>query len=174
MAAGFMTVQQVSDLLGLDRSRIQSAAREGRLAATRDGQTWRILIDSDGLLAYRADRVKPEWRHERVRHVGTLATPWPAQIASRLSEDALTAAATPRERELLALLERERRDREFDRMAAHARAEDVELEVARLRAQLEDERRRRELAIREQLLSLAALIPPGEPAETQRLGMPAR
>ena len=174
MSAEFLTVQQAADLLGLDRARIQAAAREGRLAAVRDGQTWRILLDADERLVYRAERVKPEWRHDKVRHVGTLATPWPDEIAARVSQDALTAATTPRERELLTLLEKERLAREFDRMAAHSRTEDVELEVTRLRAQLEDERRRRELAMREHLLTLAALIPPAEPAEWQRLGLPAR
>lgn len=166
-----MTVQQASALLGLDRARIQAAAREGRLAAVREGQTWRILLDADGHLVYRAERLKPEWRHDRVRHIGTLGTPWPDEIAAQVSEDALSAATTPRERELLALLEKERRDREFDRMASHSRVEDAQLEVVRLRAQLEDERRRRELAMREQLLAMAAMVPPAQPAELERLGM---
>lgn len=174
MSAGSLTVQQAADLLGVDRARVQSAAREHRLAAVRHGQNWQILLDGAGRMVYRADRVKAEWLHERVRHIGALTTPWPEEIASRVSSDALDSASTPRERELLALLEKERRDREFDRMAAHTRAEDVALEVARLRAQLEDERRRRELAMREQLLAMAAMIPPAQPAELERLGMLVR
>lgn len=59
-------------------------------------------------------------------------------------------------------------------MAGQTRAEDAALEVARLRAQLEDERRRRELAMRDQLLSMAAMIPPAQPAELERLGMLGR
>jgi excisionase family DNA binding protein len=174
MPGGSLTVQQAADLLGMDRARIQAATRQHRLAAVRHGQTWQVLLDTDGRLIYRADRLKPEWRHDRVLHIGSLATPWPDAIAARLGTDAVEAAATPRERELLTLLEQERRDREFDRMAAHSRVEDAQIEVARLRAQLDDERRRRELAMREHLLSLAALIPPAEPAEWQRLGLPAR
>lgn len=174
MSAGSLTVQQAADLLEVDRARVQSAAREHRLAAVRHGQNWQILLDAAGRLVYRADRLKPEWRHERVRHIGALATPWPQEIAALVSSDALGSATTPRERELLALLEKERRDREFDRMAAQSRAEDTALEMARLRAQLDDERRRREIALREQLLSMAAMIPPAQPAELARLGMPGR
>lgn len=181
MAAGFLTVQQAADLLRMDRARIQTAAREGRLAAIREGQTWQVLLDGSGRLVYRADRVQPQWQHEQVLVIGALSMPWPEEIASRISTAASESEspALQRERELLGLLDKERNDREFDRMAAESRVEDAALEVARLRAQLEDERRRRELGMRDYLLTMrdnlaamASMIPPAEPAERERLGIP--
>jgi excisionase family DNA binding protein len=174
MQPGSLTVQEAANLLGVDPRRVEAAARERRLAAVRDGQKWQVLLDSASCLVYRAQRLTAAWEHERVQYIGRFATPWPADIDARVNRHAVASAGTRRERELLELLEKERRDREFDRMAAQSRREDQDLEVARLRALMEDERRRRELAIRAQLLALAALIPPADPEEWDRLGLPNR
>jgi len=172
-----LSVREAADRLGLPEGRIQSAVRDGRLCAVRDGRTWRVLVNDEGAVYYRGDRVQDEWRGELIVHVGNTTSPWPPEVTARLEAAHQrpvdpAEATTARERELIAMVEELRRDREFERIAAESRAEDQANEIARLRTHLDEERRRRELGVRNALLGLAAMIPAADPDEARRFGLP--
>lgn len=173
-----LTVRQTALSIGLTESRIQKALRESRLCGVRQGGTWRVLVDDQDRVLYRGDRLPTEWRHDAVRHVGTRSDPWPTDITARLDTlqgrtILLTDSATARERELATMVEELRRDREFDRIASQTKADEATEEITRLKAHLEEERRRRELGVRSALLGLVAMIPAADAEELRRFGLPA-
>lgn len=172
-----LSTHQAADLLGLPQVRVQKALREGRLCGFRDSAGWRVLVDEMGRLVYRGDRRPSEWRHESVRYVGMRGEPWPPDIAARLrglqSSPQLSGSATPRERVLAAEIEQLRRDREFERIAARTQADEASIEIGRLKAHLDRERRRRELGVRSALLGLVAMIPAPDEEELRNLDLPS-
>ena len=173
----WLSVDQAVARLGISDQRITKALREGRLCGVRHGNTWRILVDDDDQVLYRADRVTADWRQPSVRVIGDVGAAWPPEATEQLSDlpDRLLLVdddATDRERQLAGMVEELRRDREFDRIAARTRQEEAEAEIERLRQQLDEERRRRELGVRSALLGLAALIPAADSEELRALGLP--
>lgn len=173
-----LTVRQTALRLGLPEPRIQKALRESRLCGVREGNSWRVVLDDHDRVLYRGDRLPAEWRNEAVRHVGMRSDPWPPDITARLDTlqgrtILLTDSATARERELAAMVEELRRDREFDRIASQTKADEASEEIARLKGHLEEERRRRELGVRSALLGLVAMIPAADAEELRRFGLPA-
>lgn len=174
----WLSVEQATARLGIADQRVTKALREGRLCGVRHGNSWRVVVDDGDQLLYRADRVTSAWRQPTVRVIGDLGAVWPPEATQQLSDlpDRLMLVdddATDRERQLAGMVEELRRDREFDRIAARTREEEAEAEIERLRRQLDEERRRRELGVRSALLGLAALIPAGDADELRALGLPA-
>ena len=172
-----ITVAQAAELLSVPRSRIQSAVREGRLCAARDGRNWRVLLDGAGRVVYRSDRLQSEWHHDLVAYIGSLSTPWPSELAERVGEWSartvdVSDSASPRERELLSIIEGLRRDQQFQKIASETQLTDARQENARLQRHLDEERRRRELGVRSALLGLAAMIPAPDVAESQQFNLP--
>lgn len=173
----WLTVEQAAARLDISEQQLTKALREGRLCGVRHGSAWRIVIDDDDLVLYRADRVTRAWRQAAVRVIGDLGAAWPPEATRQLSDipERFTLVdddATDRERRLAGMVEELRRDRQFDRIAAATREEEAAAEIERLRRQLDEERRRRELGVRSALLGLAALIPAGDATEMRALGLP--
>lgn len=157
-----LTTQEAAARLGLQVNRVQRAASDGRLAASRVGGTWRVLLDESGRMVYRAARVAPEWRGRADVVVLEAADEWPAEVAARMAPpapDPQTDALQRRVQEL-------ERDLEFQRMASRSLEEDH-------RAQLARERRVNQLQMRELLLSMANAIPPADERERRELGLPS-
>jgi hypothetical protein len=173
-----LSASQAAARLGLTPGRVQKALRERRLCGFRDPAGWRVLTDEDECFLYRGDRRSAEWRRHDVRYVGVSSEPWPSEVESRLREltgetTPLGSAATPREREMAAIIEQLQRDREFDRIAARTRADEAAAEISRLTSHLDRERRRRELGVRSALLGLVAMIPAPDEDELRNLDLPS-
>ena len=174
----WLSAQLAAERLGIPEQQITKALREGRLCGVRHDSAWRVVVDDEDHLLYRADRVTHAWWHPAVRLIGDLGAAWPPEATQQLNElpERLTLVdsdATDRERQLAGMVEELRRDREFDRIAAQTRHEESQAEIERLRRQLDEERRRRELGVRSALLGLVALIPAADSEELRALGLPA-
>ncbi len=165
-----LSVRETADYLGTTERRVQTAVREGRLQAVKSGRDWRVVLDAQERVLFRADRPRSDWvSNPRVRFIGTREQRWP--------DDRLNPAPSvsgTRESELMATIEELKQSHELSQIAAATRVSEAESEIVDLRTRLAEEQRRRELGIRNALQGLVAMIPAPSPDEAVRYGISGR